>query len=123
MNCLMCGEKLAIFRRLSLGDFCNQEHLDLFLKKQNELGVALLAESRVAPKAQAAGTRLYGQFLQEELPARTEASEYVGHGPLTPGVLVAPDRPEQSFSGLMPAEPFVLAEPQVGAAAAIGFGV
>jgi len=48
MNCLVCGHKLAIFRKISLGDFCCQEHRTLFLREQNEQGVIRLAESAVS---------------------------------------------------------------------------
>ena len=45
MNCLICGHKLAIFRKLSLGDFCCEEHRALFLKEQKDRGLSRLMES------------------------------------------------------------------------------
>src|SRR6185436_10687305 len=69
MNCLVCGHKLAIFRKLSLGDFCCQEHRSVFLREQNAQGLARLTESADISKDQRGGTRVYAQFLEEELVA------------------------------------------------------
>ena len=71
MNCLVCGHKLAIFRKLSLGDFCCQEHRALFIQDQSERGLARLMESGGEAR-KASGTRVYAQFLLDELPARED---------------------------------------------------
>ena len=71
MNCLVCGHKLAIFRKLSLGDFCCQEHRSLFIREQSDRGLARLMETNGETKSRAAGTRVYAQFLLDELPARS----------------------------------------------------
>ena len=46
MNCLLCGRKLAIFRKSSIGDFCGPEHRALYLAEQSEAGLARLMEVR-----------------------------------------------------------------------------
>jgi len=37
MTCLLCGKKLAIFRKSSIGDFCSLEHRALYLAEKSEL--------------------------------------------------------------------------------------
>src|SRR5438874_11116682 len=69
MKCLVCGHKLAIFRKLSLGDFCCQEHRALFIREQSDRGLARLMETNGESKSRANGTRVYAQFLVDELPA------------------------------------------------------
>src|ERR1700692_4504905 len=102
MNCLVCGNKLAIFRKLSLGDFCCQEHRSLFLKEQSEGGLARLMETNSNPRNESnapsrtesngasrnesngtsrnrgAGARLYAQFLHEGLAASSAGADYRG---------------------------------------------
>ena len=71
MNCLLCGQKLGIFRKLSLGDFCCQEHRAQFTQEQSELGLARLIEAKTGVRVSAARvpspTRLYSQFFQDEI--------------------------------------------------------
>src|SRR6185436_8638284 len=64
MNCLVCGHKLAIFRKLSLGDFCCQEHRALFMKEQGERGLARLKKANGEPKSRTIGLRAYPYFLE-----------------------------------------------------------
>src|SRR5713101_3928757 len=106
MNCLVCGHKLAVFRKLSLGDFCSQEHRALFAREQGETGLARLMETSVAEsrverpkpaveakspsKIGSAGPRVYAQFLLEEMPACHEGAFYYGYGPLSAAQMIAP---------------------------------
>jgi hypothetical protein len=91
MNCLVCGHKLAIFRKLSLGDFCCQEHRALFLKEQSDRGLARLKEANGGTQAQAIGTRVYAHFLEEPLYPFQSRTGYVGYGPLSAVRLVSLD--------------------------------
>src|SRR5713226_3677836 len=84
MNCLICGHKLAIFRKLSLGDFCCQEHRSLFIQEQSDRGLARLMEASGEPESRAGRTRVYAQFLLDELPALQGGPGSVGYGPLAP---------------------------------------
>ena len=124
MNCLVCGHKLAIFRKLSLGDFCCLEHRTLFLREHNEQGVMRLAESANSSSEDRPGaTRVYAQFLQEELAACHSGADYRGYGPLSASVVISPEAPFRTFSRLAPAQPQALTNPQPGKTAPIGFGV
>src|SRR5438874_13721082 len=117
MNCLVCGHTLAIFRKLSLGDFCCQEHRELFIKDQSERGLARPMESGgEVRKAAAAGTRVYAQFLMEELPALEDGRGYVGYGPVAPFRTFAPaaESPVRSFARLAEAKYTESMEPQRG---------
>ena len=80
MNCLICGHKLAIFRKLSLGDFCCQEHRALFIKEQSDRGLARLMDANGQSKSREAGTRVYAQFLLDEVPAQQTGPACVGYG-------------------------------------------
>src|SRR5579862_8882179 len=90
MKCLVCGHKLARFRKLSLGDFCCQEHRAIYVKEQNDRGLARLTESAAASKphdaavskAAGAGTRMYAQFLPDRPAALANEGNCRGHGPL-----------------------------------------
>src|SRR2546425_457958 len=112
MNCLVCGHKLAIFRKLSLGDFCCQEHRALFIQDQSERGLARLMESggETSRKAagKASGTRVYAQFLLDEPAALEDGRGYIGHGPLAPFRAVPPEGraevPARSFARLAQAK-------------------
>jgi hypothetical protein len=126
MNCLVCGHKLAIFRKLSLGDFCCQEHRALFLKEQNERGLARLMETADEPKPERArklngGTRVYSQFLHEELSAFEEAAGCLGYGPLTQTQVIAPEPQRKCFVRLAPAQGLELTPPPIGVTAPIYF--
>src|SRR5436309_1487215 len=103
MNCLVCGHKLAIFRKLSLGDFCCQEHRALFIREQSDRGLARLMETNGEPKGRANSTRVYAQFLVDELPANEDGPVCLGYGPLAPTPLVAPEPPQRSLLRLAPA--------------------
>src|SRR6266436_6762856 len=106
MNCLLCGHKLAIFRRLSLGDFCCQEHRALFLREQSDQGLARLIETK-APKSgsrkREGATRVYAQFLLDDVTARGDVGDSLGYGPLAPCLVIAPEAPRKSMSRLAPA--------------------
>ena len=124
MNCLICGHKLAIFRKLSLGDFCCQEHRALFLKEQSDRGLARLMETRSNPRdrgERGAGTRVYAQFLHEELPASADGTDWRGYGPLAQARLIGPESPHRPFSRLAPACLLEWCAPEVGVAAPIYF--
>jgi hypothetical protein len=127
MNCLVCGHKLAIFRKLSLGDFCCQEHRSLFLKEQSERGLARLMEphgspeTHASPKNREAGTRVYAQFLHEELAASSDGSDWRGHGPLAPAQVIGPAPQHRLFSQLAPACLLECSAPEVGVMAPIYF--
>jgi hypothetical protein len=124
MNCLVCGHKLAIFRKLSLGDFCCQEHRALFFEERSERGSARQKETAEgAGKNQSGGTRVYAQFLEEELPARLSRGGSRGYGPLSAARVISPQAPCQSFSRLAPAREVIVTHPEPGVAAPIGFGV
>src|SRR6266849_1337553 len=115
MNCLVCGHKLAIFRKLSLGDFCCQEHRSLFLEERNDRGVVRQRESAGgSPKSHSAGTRVYAQFLDEELPARSSGGGSRGYGPLSAARVIAPEAPVRSFLRLAPARALIGGSPQTG---------
>jgi hypothetical protein len=90
MNCLVCGHKLAIFRKLSLGDFCCQEHRSLFAKQQSDRGLARLMDTNSQSRNRAVGMRLYSQFLLDEVPPIQAGLGYLGHGPLAPKRILAP---------------------------------
>src|SRR5262245_23467560 len=99
MNCLVCGHKLAIFRKLSLGDFCCQEHRALFAKQQSDRGLERLMETRgqsrpmetrsqrpmETPKESRkrnTGARMSSRFVLDEVLPVQDGLGYVGHGPL-----------------------------------------
>src|SRR5437667_4959383 len=103
MNCLVCGHKLAIFRKLSLGDFCSQEHRALFIREQSDRGLARLMETNGETRSRASGTRVYAQFLLDELPASQAGPGSLGYGPLAPIRSLAPQAPLLSFARLAPA--------------------
>jgi len=103
MNCLVCGHKLAIFRKLSLGDFCSQEHRALFIREQSDRGLARLMETNGETRSRASGTRVYAQFLLDELPASQAGPGSLGYGPLAPIRSLAPQAPLMSFARLAPA--------------------
>src|SRR5437762_4728178 len=120
MNCLVCGHKLAIFRKLSLGDFCCQEHRDLYVEEHHGLA---RVEATTELKYGTGGTRVYAQFLQDEPQARKSVSVYRGHGPLTRIHVVAPDPYCRLFSQLAPARALAAVAPLPGIGTPIGFGV
>src|ERR1700682_4494967 len=111
MNCLVCGNKLAIFRKLSLGDFCCQEHRSLFLKEQGDGGLARLMEtngnSRIesngAARNRGVGARVYAQFLHEGLAASSAGADYLGYGPLAQSQIIGPEPARSPFTRLAPA--------------------
>jgi len=130
MNCLVCGHKLAIFRKLSLGDFCCQEHRSVFIQEQGDPALARLMEAGGEPKSHSGGTRVYAQFLLDELPARQDGPESVGYGPLTsvrmfvpPIRMFVPDAPAMSFTRLASARHTECIEPKPGSTAPVGFGM
>src|SRR6476659_8223552 len=82
MNCLVCGHKLAIFRKLSLGDFCCQEHRALFMKEQGERGLARLRTANGEPKSRTIGPRAYPYFLEDPLDASRGRAACAGFGPV-----------------------------------------
>jgi len=123
MNCLVCGHKLAIFRKLSLGDFCCQEHCALFMNEQGERGVSRLRNSNGDVKARAIGPRGYPFFLEDPLDPRAGQAGSAGFGPmpltrlssmdaLRP-LLLNPAPPKQEFFETISAE----ARPVASAAA------
>src|SRR5262249_12346662 len=126
MKCLVCGHKLAIFRKLSLGDFCCQEHRALFLKEQSDQGLARLMETseaappRAAPVKNSGGTRVYAKFLHEALQAVGEGPASVSHGPLPPAHVIAPPQPKLSCQ-LAPAKALEYAAPNPGMVAPMYF--
>src|SRR5262245_12207955 len=105
MNCLVCGHKLATFRKLSLGDFCCQEHRTLFLKEQNERGMKRLVDWDRGPKSRMAGTRVYAQFLPEEVAARQHAASCRGYGLLPPVRMSSSELPPQVIPQLAAGRP------------------
>ncbi len=128
MNCLVCGHKLAIFRKLSLGDFCCQEHRALFLKEHNEKGLARLLEpgrEAVNRSVPSQSTRVYAQFLHRELyalsPVCRDKGNSVGHGPLTVAQVIAPPAPRRTCSPLAPALETGCVEPRPGVTSPIYF--
>jgi hypothetical protein len=122
MNCLVCGHKLAIFRKLSLGDFCCQEHRSLFLKEQSERGLARLMEPpQASPRNREAGTRVYAHFLHEELAASADEGEWRGYGPLAQAQVIGPEPQHRPFSRLAPACLLECSNPEVGVRAPIYF--
>ncbi len=123
MNCLVCGHKLAIFRKLSLGDFCCHEHRAVFLQDQSERGLARLTESGRATRSKVAGTRVYAQFMLEELPAVENGPGCLGYGPVGAFRMVSSESPAMSFARLEPARHSECVEPQPGDTSPIGFGV
>src|SRR6267378_4579427 len=114
MNCLICGHKLAIFRKLSLGDFCCQEHRALFIREQGDRGLARLMETNGETKTRAGGTRVSAQFLLDELPAGQDGPVSVGYGPLTPVCRLAPEAPLMSSARLAPARHTERIAPRAG---------
>jgi len=130
MNCLVCGNKLAIFRKLSLGDFCCQEHRSLFLKEQSDGGLARLMETNSpsrnesnipsrnetndASKNRGAGARLYAQFLHEGLSASSSGAVCRGFGPLAQSQIIGPEPARSPFTRLAPACLLECASPEVG---------
>jgi hypothetical protein len=138
MNCLVCGNKLAIFRKLSLGDFCCQEHRSLFLKEQSDGGLARLMETNSDPRNESkapsrnesngasknetngaarnrgAGGRLYAQFLHEGLAASSAGADYRGYGPLSQSQIIGPEPARSPFTRLAPACLLECASPEVG---------
>src|SRR2546429_2916317 len=127
MNCLICGHKLAIFRKLSLGDFCCQEHRALFIKEQSDRGLARLMDTSAEPKSRAGGTRVYAEFLLDEVPAIEASPGCLGHGPLAPVRMVGLEsRRRMSLPRLAPPRFVEFSEfvaPRHGAGAPIGFEV
>jgi hypothetical protein len=123
MNCLVCGHKLAIFRKLSLGDFCCQEHRALFLKDQNDLGLARLMESSAEPKSRvSSATRVYAQFLHEEVQASVERVAALAHGPLAATkVMIAPETVRKCCTQLAPPVALFWSEPESGVTSPIYF--
>jgi hypothetical protein len=121
MNCLVCGHKLAIFRKLSLGDFCCQEHRSLFLKEQNERGLARLMETHSSPRNRETGTRVYAHFLHEELAASPDGTDWRGYGPLAQAQVIGPEAQHKPFSRLAPACLLECSAPEVGVTAPIYF--
>jgi hypothetical protein len=137
MNCLVCGDKLAIFRKLSLGDFCCQEHRSLFLKEQSDGGLARLMESNApsrnesnapsrnesngASRNRGTGARLYAQFLHEGLAASSAGADCRGYGPLAQAQIIRPELARSPFTRLAPACLLECASPEVGVTAPIYF--
>ena len=117
MNCLVCGHKLAIFRKLSLGDFCCPEHRSLFLKEQSEGGLARLMETRPRDAA----TRVYAKFLPEGLAALPAGTSSRGHGPLAQPQIIGPESQSKAYSRLAPACLLEFAPPEVGVTTPIYF--
>ena len=91
MTCLLCGNKLAIFRRMSIGDFCSQEHRALFLREQSDQGLARLVESKRDPQSSKSSTRVYAQFLPDEVAASRNGAHSVGYGPLAQAQMIRPE--------------------------------
>src|SRR5262249_47461106 len=102
MNCLICGHKLAIFRKLSLGDFCCQEHRALFMKEQSDRGLARLMDSGGEPKNRAVGTRVFAQFFLDEVPASEAGHGLRSYGLLTPERIVGPRTRHVQLAGFAP---------------------
>jgi hypothetical protein len=138
MDCLVCGHKLAIFRKLSLGDFCCLEHRSLFLKEQSDRGLARLmepstarvmepsvAERVVEPSGSSRncgpGARVYAQFLHEELSASPDGTDYRWHGPLSQAQIIRPEPARKPFTRLAPAVMLECSAPEVGVMAPIYF--
>ena len=121
MNCLVCGHKLAIFRKLSLGDFCCQEHRTLFHKEQSEQGLARLMETSSESGKSGGATRVYAQFLPEDLTASYSGADSLSYGPLSPSQVMSPAPQRQMLSRLVTAHAAVSAAPQVGARVPIGY--
>lgn len=119
MNCLVCGHKLAIFRKLSLGDFCCQEHRALFAREKNESGLARLRETGGDSKSGGGATRVYAQFLHENLPASAEHAASIVHGPRPAVQWIGPEPPRKSRSQLAPAFELLTVEPRQGGASPI----
>ena len=126
MNCLICGHKLAIFRKLSLGDFCCQEHRALFSKEQSDRGLARLMETNGDLKSRGFGTRVYAQFMLDEAPPNPGDSECLAHGPLTPAIMTIPAAqgpPAARFAPPRFGELVEFVAPHPGLTRPIGFGV
>src|SRR5207248_2901867 len=102
MNCLVCGHKLAIFRKLSLGDFCSQEHRSLFAKDQSDRGLERLMATHGEPAE--ARTRVFAQFLHEELPASVNGDDWRSPEPLSRAQMMGPDTRQRPFTRLAPAQ-------------------
>jgi len=104
MNCLVCGHKLAIFRKLSLGDFCCQEHRSLFLKEQNDRGLARLME----PKALREIGRLARACTRTSCTKSyrfSDGTDWRGYGPMAQIQVIGPERQHRPFSRLAPGVP------------------
>lgn len=97
MHCLLCGRKLAIFRKSALGDFCCAEHRALYLEEQEELGVARLMGSapgkpKTVPAAAPQGRLMLAPagFLAETAQASSSPSPARGYfHPIRPDVHLA----------------------------------
>jgi hypothetical protein len=119
MNCLICGHKLAIFRKLSLGDFCCQEHRALFVKDQSDRGLARLMDSGGDPKTRAVGTRVFAQFFLDEVQASEAGPGFLSCDLISPERIVGPSPRRMPLPGLAPPQyaefaKFVLPQPGLG---------
>lgn len=56
MNCLLCGAKLAIFRKSSIGDFCSLEHRALYLADHEGVQPGENAAKQALPAVRVAET-------------------------------------------------------------------
>lgn len=46
MRCLQCGKRVSLLRKLTDGEFCSDEHRQLFQQQQNDLALARLIEAQ-----------------------------------------------------------------------------
>lgn len=82
MTCLLCGAKLAIFRKSSIGDFCTLEHRALYLAEHGSLPKERRSAKRSEATVEAAGDgrhngRGYFDATQTATLAETQVSSPV----------------------------------------------
>jgi hypothetical protein len=68
-----------------------------------------------------AGTRVYAQFLHEEVAASANGTDCRGYGPLTQAQVIGPETVRKQFSRLAPACLLDCADPEIGVTAPIYF--
>jgi hypothetical protein len=93
----------------------------MFMKDQGDRGLARLMETSGNGEPTETRTRVFAQFLHEEIPASANGVEYRGHGPLTQVQVIGPETRHRPVTRLAPAQALGCAVAEMGVTAPIYF--